>query len=186
MDLNAWEAGKEAELAFWRKWLASKGKAYERLNRLHDKFTPMIGTKKRIKIANLGAGPVCLIGDRRRDVAVTVVSSDIFANEYKKLLKELNLKSATTVKRQDMTRVCRPGGWIYLWHIAHEGQRQRYRGLHKWNIDLVEDGDCIVWNNTPGPQTDVFWLSEIYPSFKTTIQLMRKAALVTSLVQKHV
>ena len=57
--------------------------------------------------------------------------------------------------------------------------------MHQWNIDLTEDGDCIFWDNNPGPQTDVFWLSEIYPGFTTTIQLARKAAFVTSFVQKH-
>lgn len=217
MDLNTWEAGKKEELEFWRRWLGSKGKVYEKSNRLSDRFTPMIGDKKRVKIANLGAGPVCLIGDRRRDVKVKVISSDLLANKYRKLLKELNLKPVNPVKRQDMTRltykentfdivycantldhcrnpyralkemvrICKPGGWIYIRHIAHEGQRRRYRSLHQWNIDMTEDGDCIFWNNDPGPQTDTFLLSDIYPGFTTTIEPIRKAALVTSFVQKN-
>ena len=217
MNSETWKTGKEEELKFWLGWLASKGKAYEGLRRLSDRFTFMIGNKKRVKIANLGAGPVCLIGDRRRDVKVKVISSDLLANEYRKLLKELNLKPANPVKRQDMAkltykdnsfdivycanaldhtldpykallemvRVCKPGGYIYLRHIAHEGQRHRYRDLHQWNIDMTEDGDCIVWNNDPGPQTDTFLLSDIYPGFTTTIEIIPKAALVTSFVQKN-
>ncbi|MGD0523197.1 MAG: class I SAM-dependent methyltransferase [Candidatus Microgenomates bacterium] len=216
MDLKSWKEGKKAELNFWCGWLAAKGKAYETSRPLSDRFNFMIGDKKKVTIANLGAGPVCLIGDRRRDVKVKVVSSDLLANKYRKLLKELNLQPINTVKKQDMTkltyknntfdivycdnaldhsqdpykavtemvRVCKPGGWIYLRHIAHEGQRHHYRGIHQWNIDATENADCIFWNSNQGPQTDTFLLSEIYPGFTTTFKLIPKGAIVTSFVQK--
>lgn len=216
MNPNTWEEGLKEELRFWRGWLGGKGKHYEKPNRLVDLFTPMIGDKKEVRIANLGAGPVCLIGDRRRDINVSVESSDILADDYQELLDNLNIKLANPVKKQDVTkltyedesfdivycanaldhcqdpysavcemvRICKPGGWIYIYHIAHEGQRNNYRNLHKWNLDMTEDGDCIFWNNKKGPKTDTFLLSEIYSGFTTTLRPGRRATLITSIVQK--
>lgn len=216
MNSTIWEDGFKDELKFWRGWLGVKGKAYEKPIRLIDRFDFMIGNKKEVTIANLGAGPVCLIGDSRDDVKIRVFSSDILASEYSQLCQELNLKLTNPVESEDMAsltykndffdivyctnaldhcqdpykallemvRVSKPGGWIYLHHIAHEGQRHQYRNLHQWNIDMTEDGDCIFWNKNPGPKTDAFLLSEIYPGFKTTIKATSKLALVTSYVQK--
>ena len=176
----------------------------------------MIRGKKKVKIANLGAGATCIIGNTREDVKVKVVSSDLMADEYNKFCKELNIKFPTPVEKQDMAkltykdksfdivycsnaldhcqdpykallemvRICKPGGWIYIRHVAHEGQRHRYRGLHKWNFDMTEDGDCIIWNNNPGPKTDTFLLSEIYPGFITIFKPGVHASFVTSFVQK--
>lgn len=217
MDLKSWRQGKKGELDFWRGWLTKKGKEYEAPRILSDRFNFMIGDKKKVIIANLGAGAMNLIGDFRNDIKVRVVPSDLLANKYRKLIKELNLKPSNPVKKQDMTkltyknslfdivycdnaldhsqdpykavcemvRVCKPKGYIYLRHIAHEGQRRRYHGLHQWNIDSTEDGDCIFWNSDPGPNTDTFLLSEIYPGFTTTFKLIHKGAIITSFVQKN-
>lgn len=216
MDLKSWKEGKKAELSFWHGWLMAKGKKYEAPRPLSDRFNFMIGDKKRVTIANLGAGAMSLIGDFRQGIKVKVVPLDLLADKYHKLLKELKLKPTNTVKKQDMTkltyknntfdivycdnaldhsqdpykavcemvRVCKHGGWIYLRHIAHEGQRHHYHGIHQWNIDATEDGNCIFWNNNPGPKTDTFLLSEIYPGFTTTFKLIHKGAIVTSFVQK--
>lgn len=47
---------------------------------------------------------------------------------------------------RECIRVVKPGGWIYLRHMAHEGARLRYSGLHQWNLDPTSDGDCEIWN----------------------------------------
>jgi len=105
LNKGIWKQGREAELLFWRGWLTGKGKLFEKNIRLHDKFTPFIGNKKKIKIANLGSGPVCIIGNRRRDVEVEVVCSDLLANEYKKLLNSLKLKPICSVEKQNMAKL---------------------------------------------------------------------------------
>jgi hypothetical protein len=82
-----------------------------------------------------------------------------------------------------MVRVCKPGGYIYLRHIAHEGKRHNYKGLHKWNLDITDNGDCKVWSNKPGLQNNNFLLSEIYPGFKTKVDLLPKSVVIISYVQ---
>lgn len=216
MNLKAWNAGKKAELALWREWLIGKGKTYETPRRLIDRFNFMIGDKLKVLIANLGAGPVSLIGDFRRKVEVKIVASDLLADQYAKMRRELQLKPVNPVEKQDIThlayrnsafdivycnnaldysqdpykaisemiRVCKPEGYIYLRHIAHAGQRNHYKGMNLWNVDMTQKGDVIFWNNDPNPKTDTFLLSEIYPGFTTTLRVLPKGAIVTSFVQK--
>jgi len=208
-----WEKGKEGELKFWRGWFARKGHEFQRERRLSGLFDFMIGDKKEVKIANLGAGAINLIGNRRRDIEVTVVASDVLANEYKKIREELGISSPIPIEKQDMAhltykdeefdivhctnaldhsldpcgalkemvRVCKPGGWIYLQHQAHEGRRLGYHGMHKWNIDITEDGVCEFWNKD---REHAFLLMDIYPGFKNTIRDIGKAKIITSFVQK--
>jgi SAM-dependent methyltransferase/glycosyltransferase involved in cell wall biosynthesis len=215
LDLKIWEAGKKNELDYWREWLKRKGASYQNLRRLSSTFDFMIGDKKEVKIANLGAGAMCLIGDSRRDVKVKVISSDLLADEFEKIKKQLNITSPNPIEKQDMTnltyenntfdivfcanaldhcqnpykaleemvRVCKPGGWIYLIHHAHEGKRLAYSGLHQWNIDITQEGDCIFWNKTWLP-TETFLLSDVYPGFTSQVEPMRKMTLITSFVQK--
>lgn len=84
---------------------------------------------------------------------------------------------------QEMVRICKSKGWIYLKHTAHEGKRQGYSGLHQWNIDATDDGDCIFWNKTWHPG-ETFLLSDIYPGFKTEVEHYSKITMIRSFVQK--
>jgi ubiquinone/menaquinone biosynthesis C-methylase UbiE len=63
---------------------------------------------------------------------------------------------------KEMYRVCKPGGWVYLAHFSHEGKRQGYNGLHQWNLDGTEDGDCKIWN-----KETTMLLSDIIKGFIT-------------------
>ena len=70
MKFKVWEAGLEDELKAWHEWISAKGKLYEKPNRLKNILIPLIGDKKEVKIANLGSGPVSLIGDHHQNVLV--------------------------------------------------------------------------------------------------------------------
>lgn len=63
---------------------------------------------------------------------------------------------------QEMVRVCKPGGYVYLRHMEKVGWVCRYTGLHQWNIQDFGDDDCIFWN-----RYEEFLLSEYVPGFKT-------------------
>lgn len=205
------------ELNFWQRWLEANGKYFATPRRLSRRFHPLIGDKKEVVVANLGAGAMNTIGHDLRNVAVRVISSDILADEYNKMCAELGVYPVDPVEKQDMEnltyendsfdivycgnsldhtknprkalmemiRICKPGGYIYLRHIAHEGKRHLYRGLHRWNIDITENGDCKFWTDKKGLDGTTFFLSEIYPGFKNTIEIIPKGALITSIVQKQ-
>jgi len=95
---------------------------------------------------------------------------------------------------REMVRVCKVGGWIYLWHYAHVGWISRYKGFHKWNIDskesfkkffrgdpVVENGDCLFWNKESN-----FLLSECVKGFSTedTLNSSKKRHIIISKKQK--
>jgi hypothetical protein len=42
-----------------------------------------------------------------------------------------------------MLAVVKPHHWVYLWHVANEGLREHYQGLHQWNFD-IHGNDFIV------------------------------------------
>lgn len=213
-NFQDWEEGKEPEIQFWREWFPRKGLEFQGDRELDKLFDFMISDKKEVKIANLGAGAINLIGNKREGVKVTVIASDILADEFNKIWEELDIKSPVPIEKQDMAhltygddefdivyctnaldhcldpygaleemvRVCKPGGWIYLWHHAHEGKRLGYHGLHKWNLDVTEDGDCEFWNRH---REKTFLLSEIYSGFTNKLKKGNRASYITSFVQKQ-
>jgi SAM-dependent methyltransferase len=137
----------------------------------------MIEDRKTVKIAELGCGAFSLIGRKCEGVHVDLHSSDILADEYKELLEEYNIKSniekedmenlsypddsfdivycANALDHclnpykalQEMIRVCKKGGWVYLRHFICEGRRSRYNGSHSWNVELI-DGEHVIWNKS--------------------------------------
>lgn len=44
-----------------------------------------------------------------------------------------------------MVAVVKPQRCVYLWHVANEGVRERYTGLHQWNLD-IRHGEFIIDN----------------------------------------
>ena len=206
---------EEGELKFWREWFASgKGKKYEGHRRLSNVFDQMIGDKKEVRIANLGAGAVNMIGDTRKDIEVTVVASDLLAKEYQALWEETQGSFPTFVEYQDMAdlnysdnwfdivyctnaldhskdphkalkemvRICKPGGWIYLQHQAHEGRRLGYNGMHEWNIDVTSGDDCLFWNRD---KDNLFLLSTILYKAKNSVRQLSKAKIITTIAQNR-
>jgi len=44
---------------------------------------------------------------------------------------------------EQMLAVVKPARYVYLWHVANEGARECYIGLHQWNFDIVKS-DLVV------------------------------------------
>lgn len=127
-------------------------------------FERFLKKKTEVKIADLGSGPICTLGNMWGGVKVTIYASDILQPEYTKILQELNCKLITPVEYQDMEnltypdeffdlvhcvnaldhtkdvqkalnemkRVCKPGGYIYLRHGHNQKKVNSGRG-HYWN-----------------------------------------------------
>lgn len=74
---------------------------------------------------------------------------------------------------QEMHRICKPDGAIYLRHFPEVGLRHGYRGLHQWNISL--NRDCKIWNGT-----ESYSLSKICDGFSN---YMVNGMIVSTLVK---
>ncbi len=150
---------------------------YNKPGPLPDYFGPLIGDKKAVRIAEVGAGPINTIGNEWPGVEVEIVASDVLQPEYEKLWKEHRATPVVPVEFQDfehlsypdesfdivhcvnaldhtydaeaaleeLWRICKLGGWIYLRHSPF--QMKRFGGKHEWNIYLDEDG-CVFAGKT--------------------------------------
>ena len=45
---------------------------------------------------------------------------------------------------RQMVKVCKVDGCCWLCHSTNEGEKQRYRGLHQWNVRPCDDGDLVI------------------------------------------
>jgi len=69
---------------------------------------------------------------------------------------------------QEMKRVCKKGGWIYLRHFSCVGEIEGYAGDHQWNIE-ARAGDVTIWNKQIR-----YYLSDIFPKLTTEVKIGRE------------
>jgi SAM-dependent methyltransferase len=207
---------KQKVLNFWKEWLVGNGRAYINPTWLLNRFMFMLNDNKEARIANLGAGPMNMIGNGKRHWKIDVVASDPYADEYAKMRRELNLKPKNPVEKQDlknltyenesfdivysantlnhlenpyralqeMLRICKPNGYIYLRHVIYKGKGEKPLGEPKWDIRTTKSGSLIFKNVGSTSKKDSFALSDIYPGFITEIEKLPKGKLYTSFVKK--
>ena len=90
-------------VAFYKRKIPSKEKVFNKRFPLHPYFEEMIGDKKVVKIADLGAGMFSTSGSTYPNVAVDLYPSDLLADEYMRVLSEEDIKPIIPIERQDMT-----------------------------------------------------------------------------------
>lgn len=191
----SWEHGKKKTLGFYKKKLPWKEKTLNRRSNLPDLFAPMIGSKKKVRIAELGSGMFCTIGTNWPSAEVEIYPSDILANEFNQILKEAGVVPLIPVKYEDMEnlsyrdnyfdivycvnaldhtinpiqaikemyRVTKPGGWIYLKCFIDVGEKEKYAGMHKWNINMDKNNNLIAWK-----QGKIYQVENYVTGFKST------------------
>ncbi len=151
----------EKTLYFYKAKFKGKEAQYNVPSTLPEYFAPMIGDKKKVVIAELGAGPVNTIGNTWPETEVEIHASDILWSEYEKYWE--GKKPIVPIEYQDfenltypdemfdivhcvnaldhtedaleaileLQRVCKKGGYVYLRHSPD--QKKRYGGMHRWN-----------------------------------------------------
>jgi len=205
--------GKAFTIHHYTKTIHHKSKAFNRVFPLYQYFKPMIGDKKEISIADVGAGMFSTTGNTWPGVKIKVYPSDFLANEYMEVLKEFNIKPLFPIEKQfmeqltyddnsfdivhcvnaldhvenpyraikEMYRVCKPGGWIYMRHYYNTANKQKFRGMHHWNITMTINYDCIFMG-----KEKFFVLSECVPGFKNVSkkEADEKVDMIVSTLQK--
>ncbi len=114
-----WERGKNNTLHFYRKKLPWKARQFNRELPLLAYFGPLIGDKKEVAIAELGAGMFCTIGSSWNAVRVKVYPSDALATEFKQILKEANISPLIPVTREDMENLSYPNNFFDIVHCVN-------------------------------------------------------------------
>lgn len=84
---DKWENGKRQSLRFYKRKSKWKFETFNMVFPLADYFGEMIGDKKEVSIADIGAGMVATTGSTWRGVKVKLYPSDVLANEYNQILR---------------------------------------------------------------------------------------------------
>lgn len=159
---------------------------------LPDYFGPMIGDKKKVVIAELGAGPVCTIGNSWPNVEVGIFASDVLQKDFALLWEKYKVAPVVPVTYQDMEHLTYGDNSFDIVHCVnaldhtldvkqalremlrvckpggwiylrhYPNQRTQLRGMHAWDINEVS-GEAVVSN-----KKENFLLSE-FGDFKTQV-----------------
>lgn len=130
-------------------------------------FARMIRSKKEVKIADIGSGPVCTLGNIWGNTKIKIYASDVRQPSYEILVKKENIKLLTPIEYQDMEnltyeddffdivhcvnaldhtenaqkaidemkRVCKKGGYLYLRH-GHNQRKAHSGNGHYWDASI--------------------------------------------------
>lgn len=97
--------GKSFTLHHYTKTIFKKEATFNRRFRLAEYFAPLIGDKKKVKIADLGAGMWSTTGSTWEGVNVQVYPSDYLADEYRKIQEEYKIEPMFFIDQQNMERL---------------------------------------------------------------------------------
>jgi ubiquinone/menaquinone biosynthesis C-methylase UbiE len=114
-----WDKGKNKTLRFYRAKLPWKAKQFNREFELPSYFGPMIGGKKEITIAELGAGMFCTIGSTSKSIKVKVYPSDVLSDEFNQILNEAGVVPLIPVAKENMERLSYPDNFFDIVHCAN-------------------------------------------------------------------
>jgi SAM-dependent methyltransferase len=189
---------------FYRKKFVSKLAQFNREIPLPDYFAPMIGDKKEVIVAELGAGPINTIGNFWKGVTVVIRASDVMQPEYEKFRHDNNATLIIPIEYQDMESLTYADKTFDIVHcvnaldhtpnpkkalsemarVCKSGgwiylrhapyQMKRYGGMHEWNI-YMEGSACIFQG-----KKETFTLE----GFTSRTEPSAKEDLIVSLCQK--
>lgn len=190
-------------IRFYRAKFLKKLAQFNFSSQLPDYFRPMIGDKKEVTIAELGAGPICIIGNSWKDIKINLYASDILQNEFVPYWEKYGATPVVPVEYQDMEHLTYPDEFFDIVHCVNAldhtpnvkqalkemirvckpsgwiylrhfpNQRKQLRGMHAWDINEI-NGDSAFSN-----RREKFLLSE-FGNFKTHAE----GALIVSILQK--
>jgi len=119
MNSPQWEKGKRVSLSFYKKKLRFKEAQFNHPFNLSSYFAPMIGEKRQIMIADLGAGIFSTIGTRWDTAGITMYASDLLADEYAKILTEADILPLVPVEKQDMEHLTYSENFFDIVHCTN-------------------------------------------------------------------
>ncbi len=113
---DAWEAGIDRELAWWRRYLGGAGLDWPDEFRFRfnpdsplqphiDRLLPAPRTGATVRILDCAAGPATTLGKTRHGERLEIVAIDALADHYHALLTELGLMPPVPTQRGEVERL---------------------------------------------------------------------------------
>lgn len=116
---SRWRRSKNNTLRHYTKKLPWKVRQFNHELYLPDYFGPMIGDKKEVVVAEIGAGMFCTIGSLSKNAGVKVYPSDILADEFNQILKDHQIKPFIPIEKQDMENLTYEDSFFDIVHCVN-------------------------------------------------------------------
>ena len=110
---------KNSNLQFWKEKLPSKAKTFNCVSQLDEYIGEMIGDKKEVNIADLGAGVISTTGQTWPGVKVNLYPSDIMKEEFDEFYQDWGIKRLVPMEKQDMEHLTYPNGFFDIVHCSN-------------------------------------------------------------------
>jgi len=111
--------GAKMAIKHYRRKLWWKRRAFNHDFTLPEYFRDMIGDKKVIRVADIGAGSICTVGNKWDGVEVQMYPSDLLADEYNQLWVDAKKKLLIPIEKQDMEALTYPAGSFDIVHCVN-------------------------------------------------------------------
>lgn len=110
LDRDLWTAKSERERDWWAYFLSVSSGDYLEPKPMNESVAELVRQLDRspVTIADLGSGAACVLGSLVEGVDVEVVCSDALADDYADHWRNLGVRPAIPVERQDMTALTYP------------------------------------------------------------------------------
>ncbi len=102
MKNEQWHRGSFQEIEFWDHWLETSGDKWpddfafrcDPNSQFQENLIPFLNdSQNKIRILDVGAGPLTILGKRWQDYEIEIVPTDALAEEYEKLLRRHNVNA---------------------------------------------------------------------------------------------
>lgn len=103
----------------YRRKIKQLAYEYNRVFPLPYYFGEMIRLKKVVKIADIGSGPVCTLGNIWGDSEIKIYASDLRQPSYKTLIEKEKIKLLTPIEYQDMENLTYPDNFFDVVHCVN-------------------------------------------------------------------
>ena len=112
-------AGEKNTLKFYENKMPYKAKQFNRIFPLGSYFKDMIGDKKEVWIADLGAGMFSTTGSTWPTAIVHIYPSDLLAEEFNEMLANKNVHPIIPVEKQDMEHLTYEDNFFDIVHCVN-------------------------------------------------------------------
>lgn len=82
-------------------------------------FGRFIKRKAVVKVCDLGAGPVCTVGNLWGKTKIEIYASDVLAKDYQKIIDDLNVNLKTPIEYQNMEKLTYPDNFFDIVHCVN-------------------------------------------------------------------
>lgn len=144
------ERGARSAIKYYQRKDRRKLRAFNHDFVLPKYFQELIGDKKSVLIADLGAGSICTLGNQWPGVDLTILASDLLADEYNEHWRNTKRTILNPVTKQDMEALTYPDDYFDIVHCVNALDHCEHPQVAiKEGIRVCKPGGWVYFRHIP-------------------------------------